>query len=102
MGGPPEELSTRTLLRLEAKLKPGTIGGHYGGAGDSRPSPWRKPAPPTTDARGGRCRTQRLEQRKRGQTWVGSFRSVSFASQSGVQIRVRDGVWKGEASARIQ
>lgn len=51
-GGPPEELSTHTLLRLEAKLKPGTISGHYGGAGDSRPPPWRKPAPPTDARRG--------------------------------------------------
>lgn len=50
-GEPPEEFSTHTLLRLEAKLKPSTTGGCYGGAGDLRMPPWRKPVPPT-DARG--------------------------------------------------
>lgn len=91
------------LLGLEAKLTPGTTGGHYGGAGDLRTPPWRKPARPTGAKAGGvRCRTQRLEQQKRGQTWAGSFRSVSFASQSGVQAGVRDGVWNREAGARVQ
>lgn len=40
------------LLGLEAKLTPGTTGGHYGGAGDLRTPPWRKPARPT-GAKGG-------------------------------------------------
>lgn len=99
-GGTRDELSTHTLLRLEAERKPNTTGGRCGGAGNLRTAGRKRASCPRRQD--GNAELKGWSSRSTGQTQAWQFwvRTLCFSELcsncGGISVQ------RGEGGARAQ